>query len=230
MTLLLLLLGLGAMELRTPVEEALVELGAAQREGDAAAAARLLAELGELHAFTASDAERHAIVAALGEGAKSRDRTAATAALRGLGATGSEEAVAHLEPFLRSLVVVAEELPLRIEAVRAAGALHAPSLLMPLLHLARKCEETTVAEQAFLALGDYCRAAVPLRAQAVAKVLEAGIALERASGREAVRARRLRAPMLRALQRLVGRPLNSTEQFADWWAAVKERKDPFAPG
>ncbi|MGQ0613519.1 MAG: hypothetical protein ACT4PV_07280 [Planctomycetaceae bacterium] len=227
--MMMLLLALWAGELRTPVEEALVELAAAQREGDQVGAARLLAELGELYPFAASDEERHALVAALGEGAKSRDRAAATAAVRGLGATGSDEAVAHVEPFLRSLAVVAEELPLRIEAVRAAGALHAPALLMPLLHLARKCEETTLAEQAFFALGDYCRAPAQLRAQAVARVLEAGTALERPSGREAARARRLRAPMLRALQRLVGRPLNTVEQFADWWAAVKEKKDPFEP-
>ena len=39
--------------------------------------------------------------------------------------------------------------------------------------------------------------------------------------------RRPRAPGLRALQRLLGRRMNSVQHFTDWWEAVKDNPDPF---
>jgi len=220
----------GADELRTPGEEVLVELDAALLAGDSGRAARLLGEAGEIFRFPASEEEAQRLLLAAAEATKARDHAVAAAAFRALGATGSELAVPHLEPHLRSLACTADEEPSRVEAVRAAGRLLAPALVAPLANLARKCESATVAEQAFFSLGAFARAPTELRKQVVGRVLEAAAALERASGREEARARRLRPAALRALQRLVGIPLSSVRQYEQCWSVVKDREDPFPRG
>jgi hypothetical protein len=220
---------LAAEELRTPGEEVLAELEAALRSGDSARAVALLAEAAEIHAYPASAEEARRLLAAAAQASASRDLATAAAALRALGAMGDEAAVPHVEFFLRELSCPPGEEPLRVEAVRAAGRLAAPALLAPLVNLARRGGNVTLAEQAFLALGEYARAPAALRAQAVERTLDAASALSRAPAKEEARARRLRPAALRALQRLAGVPLSSVEQYEVYWAAAKRRKDPFAP-
>ena len=84
--------------------------------------------------------------------------------------------------------------------------------------------DMTVADQAFFALGEYSRAPVNVRKHVVGKVL--GICKTARNSRS--RWNRLRAPGLRALQRLIGRRLNKVSQFLDWWDVVKSRRNPFA--
>ena len=111
-----------------------------------------------------------------------------------------------------------------LAAVQAAGRLRAQSLVPRLRELARKSANMTVADQAFMALSEFCRAPIPVRK----KVTEGVLADCQSLTRNKRRWRRLRAPGLRALQRLIGRRMNSVGQFAAWWKVAKTRKDPFA--
>jgi hypothetical protein len=93
----------------------------------------------------------------------------------------------------------------------------------PLVKLATKSSHLTVAEQAFLALGEWCREPDGARKQAVEKVLSAA----NSTRRQRSRWNRLRAPALRALQRLCGRKLNSYDMFLAWWKHAKTTRKPF---
>lgn len=221
---LLLLL---AEELLTPGEEVLRDLTAALARGDEAAAASLLLEAGEIARWPASPEEAQAILRAAGEASQSRRLPVALAAIRALGRTGREDAAPWLEPFLKGAAAAGDEEECAIEAAQAAGRIRAPLLLGHLVRLAQHGESLNVAAQALLALAEYSQGPPGLRREAVERVLDLGASMER-GGRE--RWRRLRAPALRALQRLVGRKLNSIGQFSDWWAAAKTRKDPFPTG
>jgi hypothetical protein len=111
-----------------------------------------------------------------------------------------------------------------VAAVQAAGRLRLPAHVPALSKLAHKCPDLTVAEQALRALGEFRAAGRALRKSVTGKVLEVCESLRRRRSRW----RRLRAPGLRALQRLTGRRLNRVSQFADWWAYAKTLSDPFA--
>jgi hypothetical protein len=146
--------------------------------------------------------------------------------LRALGATGAPAAGAHIEPFLRAARPAAGQERAMVAAVRAAGRLRLQAHVPALLKLAQKCPDLTVAEQALHALGGFCTVSSAQRKQVTGKVLEVCQSLRRRRARW----RRLRAPGLRALQRLTGRKLNRVSQFADWWGYAKTQRDPFGGG
>ena len=227
--LVLLLSGwLAAQELRTPGEEVLEEIYAARALNDEAALAKSLREAGEIHRYPAGEREARALLDAVLPSLKARADQVVIAALDALARMAAEETGREIEPFLRSFKPGLPELPRYLAALRAAAAVRAPVLVAPLLNVARKCEDITVAGQAWMALSSYHAAPPALRKQVVSKTLEAASALSRGQGR-ARRARRfaLRPSALRALQLLVGRKLNSVEQFSDWWKIAKTRKDPW---
>jgi len=107
--------------------------------------------------------------------------------------------------------------------VQAAGRLRVPALVTPLLKLAKGSPDNTIAERAFFALGEYCKSEVAQRKSVTNRTLDV---VQQVSRRRA-RWRRLRAPALRALQRLIGRRMNTVVQFTDYWKTVKDKRDPF---
>jgi hypothetical protein len=226
--LVFLLLGaasLPAQELLTPGEQVLRELRAALAAGQAEPCIALLGEIGELARYPASAAEAAALLRAAADATRDKNQTVVVAALRALGATGVPAAGAHIEPFLRAAKPPAGQEAAMAAAVRAAGRLRLAAHVPALLKLAHKCPDLTVAEQALHALGGFCAAAAGSRKHVTGKVLEVCQSLSRRRARW----RRLRAPGLRALQRLTGRKLNRVDQFAAWWSYAKTLRDPFAP-
>jgi hypothetical protein len=226
--LILALLALPASaadELLTPGEQVQRELRAALAARNEDRAVALLAEVGGLYRYPASEAEAEALLRLAAEAARVRSSRIAVAALRALGETGSRKAAAHVEPFLRDLKPAAGEEARMVAAIQAAGQLREPGLVTPLLKLAKGSSDLVVAEQAFFALGEYAATDVALRKSVADRTLAV---CEQASRRRG-RWRRLRAPGLRALQQLIGRRLNSVTMFEIWWKVAKDRKDPFAP-
>ena len=199
------------------------ELASAVEGGETATAVRLLGQVGELYRYPASPEEAEALLRAAGAATRARDPAVQTAALRAVGRTGAAAGASYVEPFLRSVNVEGGDQPVVLAAVEAAGRLSPPALVPPLLKLAQKSPNITLAAESFVALGRYRDAPVELRKHVAGKVLEV---CEYVSRRQA-RWRRLRASGLRALQQLMGRKLNSVQMFTDWWRLAKTRKDPF---
>jgi hypothetical protein len=220
---LLASVSLPAQELLTPGEQVLRDLRVALKAGKVEQCVALLGEVGELHRFPASADEAKALLRAAADATRDRNQTVVVAALGALGATGAPAAGAHIEPFLRAARPAAGQERAMVAAVRAAGSLRLQAHVPALLKLAHKCPDLTVAEQALHALGGYCASASAPRKQVTGKVLDVCQSLRRRRARW----RRLRAPGLRALQRLTGRKLNRVGQFADWWAYAKTLRDPF---
>jgi hypothetical protein len=214
---------LPAQELLTPGEQVLRDLRAALAAGQAKQCVALLGEVGDLHRFPASAAEAAALLRATADATRAKNRAVVVAALRALGATGAPAAGAHIEPFLRAAKPPAGQEEAMVAAVQAAGRLRLPAHVPALLKLAHKCPDRTVAEQALHALGGFCAADAAQRRHVTGKVLEVCQSLRHRRARW----RRLRAPGLRALQRLTGRKLNRVSQFADWWSHAKTLRDPF---
>jgi hypothetical protein len=200
---------LAAEELLTPGEQVMRELETALAVSDGPAAARLLAEVGEIFRHPASPEEARALLAAAGAATRSRIASVQAAALRAVGATGAPEGAALVEPFLRSLDVEKGAEPTVFAAVEAAGLLHPAPLVPALLRLAQGSPNLTLADQALVALGGYRDAPPDLRRQVAEKVLD----LCDSMSRQRPRWQRLRAPGLRALQLLTGKKLNSVEMF-----------------
>lgn len=216
--ILALCASLRAGDLLTPGEQVLFELRAALAAGNADAAKKLLTEVGGLYRYPASQDEARALLALAAEAARHKNPVIARAALHAVGATGAPEGAAVLKTYLRS------KSPLAMAAVQAAGRLRHDSLIPLLLDLAKTSADKTTADQALFALGEYCGAAVGVRKRVTERVLS----LCQSISRNRRRWRRLRAPGLRALQRLMGRRLNSVQQFSDWWRFRKSAKDPFS--
>ncbi|MHC4958608.1 MAG: hypothetical protein ACYTGN_09540 [Planctomycetota bacterium] len=210
-----------SQELKTPGEQVLTELQAALQAGDAKASGRLLGEVGGLYRFPASKREAAALLELAGRAAGHKDPVIAGAALRALGDTRAPKAVEWIKPLLRAK---AGEEQRTIAAVQAAGRLRSGTLVAPLADLAKTAGNLVLAGQAYLALGEYADAPTDLRKRVADKTL----ALCGLAERNRKRWRHLRAPGLRALQRLMGRRLNRVEQFEDWWKFAKARKDPWA--
>jgi hypothetical protein len=205
-----------SQELQTPGEQVLAELRAALRADDAKAATRLLGEVGGLYRYPASRQEAAALLELAGRAANHKDKAIASAALRALGDTRAPTAVEWIKPLLRA------KDPRALAAVQAAGRLRAAALVAPLADLA-KASDLVLAGQAYLALGEYADAATDLRK----RVAEKTLALCGSAERNRKRWRHLRAPGLRALQRLMGRRLNRVEQFEDWWKFARAKRDPW---
>ena len=214
---------LAAQELLTPGEQVLRDLRAALAREDEKQCVALLREVGGLYRYPASPAEAKALLGLAGEAARARNTAIAVAALHALGETRAPSSAALIEPHLRSLKPAAGQERVVLAAVQAAGKLRRASFLPALSRLAQKCSDLTIADQAFVALGAFRAAAPALRKQATEKVLEAC----RFTSRRRARWNRLRAPGLRALQRLTGRKLNSLGQFADWWRYARTLPDAF---
>jgi HEAT repeat protein len=208
---------LPAGELLTPGEQVQRELSDALAKRRFDDAVRLLGEVGGLYRYPASQVEARALLALAASATRSESPAVAQAALRAVGGTGAEEAAAILKPFLRSRD------PLALSAVQAAGRLRHESLIPPLLDLAKSAADATVADQALFSLGAYASSPPSVRRRVTERVLS----LCQSISRNRQRWRRLRAPGLRALQRLMGRRLNSVQQFTDWWKFAKGKKDPF---
>lgn len=223
--LLLLVCVAGAEDLLTPGEQVQRELAAALGAQDHERTVLLLAEVGGLCRYPASPAEAQALVRLAGEASRAKEPTVVVAALAALAKSGMRQAAPHVEKFLRGAKPPKGQERIALAAVHAAGRLRVAELVPDLLKLAQKSSDLTVADQAFDALGEFCRSERALRKQVTEKVLSACNSLRR----QRARWRRLRAPGLRALQRLMNRRLNSVPHFQDWWKAVKDRKDPFAP-
>lgn len=209
--------------LRTPGEQVLDALRDALAKGETARAEALLTEAGELYAWPASTRERDQLFEAIAAATRAPQPAVCCAALRALGATGSPKAAEQVEPFLRELRTGADGESVAIAAVRAAGRLRHRSLVAPLVKLAQKSSHMTVADQALLALGEWCREPDAARKQVVEKVLSTTNSLRR----DRRRWNRLRAPALRALQRLCDRKLNSYQMFLNWWKHAKTTRRPF---
>lgn len=205
-------------DLLTPAEQVLKELRTALTAGDADAAKQLLTEVGGLYRYPANRDEARALLALAAAAARDKDPAIARAALQAVGATGAPEGAAVLKSHLRS------KSPLALAAVQAAGKLRHETLIPLLLDLARTSADLTTADQALFALGEYCGAAVDVRKRVTERVLP----LCQSISKNRNRWRRLRAPGLRALQRLMARRLNSLQQFFDWWRFRKGSKDPFS--
>jgi hypothetical protein len=206
-----------AGELLTPGEQVLKDLAVALGVGDSEAAVPLLGEVGSLYRYPASRAESASLLKMAISATRHENQAIAVAAVKALGASGASDAAAALKPFLR-----ARE-PLVLPSVLAAGRLGHEILIAPLADLAKSSGNVTVADQAYFALGAYQASSISVRRRVTEKVLS----LCQTASRNRGRWRRLRAPALRALQRLIGRRLNSVQQFSDWWRHVKTRKDPF---
>ena len=217
----LLIAAAGAQELLTPGEQVIRELRAALDKPDDARAAALLFELGEIYRYPASEAEAASLLALAVEAARSKRPRVVVAALEALAETGAPAARTHLEPFLRTVRKGEERIVLA--AVRAAGRLRAPSLIPYLLHLGKGSPDLTIADQALRALGAFCKSDAAIRRRVTRETLALCQSLARKRGRW----NRLRAPGLRALQRLTARKLNSLQMFSDWWRQAKTRKNPF---
>lgn len=212
-----------AQELLTPGEQVLRDLHAARAAGDTERCVALLGEIGALYRYPASADEAAALLRAAADATRHPHQAVVIAALSALGATGAPAAGAFVEPFLRTARPTADQQRTMVAAVRAAGRLRLQAHVASLLKLAHKCPDLTVAEQALHALGGFCASDTSQRKQVTGKVLETCHSLRRRRARW----RRLRAPGLRALQRLTGRKLNRVSQFADWWGYAKTLRDPF---
>ncbi len=209
-----------AQELKTPGEQVCIALARAVADGSEEAAVALLDEVGALYRFPASPEEAQALLRQASDALRSAHPRIQAAAVDALGQTGAEQAAALVEPLLRS----PKQDAVGYATLRAAGRIRAALLAPGLLRVAARTEEPLLAEQALAALGDFCRAPTELRKQVVQKTLDLCDSLSRKRGWE-----RLRAPSLRALQRLLGRRMNSVDQFADWWRAYRGEKEPFGP-
>ncbi|MHC4579016.1 MAG: HEAT repeat domain-containing protein [Planctomycetota bacterium] len=209
-----------AQELLTPGEQVLRELGDALVAADEERSVRLLAEVAELYRYPASPAEAAALLKLAGAATRAESPAVAAAALRTLGRSGAPAAMAHVEPLLRTVKPPPGRERVMLAAVEAAGRLRPPALVPALLRLAQKCPDLTIAGQALAALGEFHRAETSLRLQVAGKVLD----LCQAARRRRARWQRLRAQGLRALQRLMGRKLNSVPQFTDWWRHARKKK------
>jgi hypothetical protein len=209
--------------LLTPGEQVLGELARAVERGEADHAGVLLREAGAIYRYPASPKEADALLEAIGAATRAKQPGIVAAALDALAETGNAKAITYVEPFLRPARPAAGEEPVMVAAVRAAGRLRAPEALPELLRLASKCPDLVVADLALGALAEYCGAEPAQRAAVAGKVLDTCQLLVR----QRARWDRLRAPGLRALQRLIGRKLNTVGQFADWWRWAKTQDDPF---
>ncbi len=207
-----------AEELATPGEQVCGALARALASGSEESAVALLDEVGGLYRFPASPDEAQALLRQTSEALRSPSARVQAAALDALGQTGAEAAAPIVEPYLRS----PKQDAIGFAALRAAGRIRAPLLAPGLLRVAARTEEPLLAEQALAALGDFCLAPAELRKQVVQRTLDLCDSLSRKRAWD-----RLRAPGLRALQRLLGRRMNSVDQFADWWRAYRGEKDPF---
>ena len=209
--------------LRTPGEQVLHALRGALGRSDDAAAVALLREVGGLVRYPASPKEAAALLKVAGEASKSKRVPVVIAALGALGDTRAAAAAVHVEPFLRAAKPAPGEEKIMVAAVRAAGRLRASVAIPALIKLASKSPDVTIADQSFGALGEFCGADDALRKNVTNKVLAACQLLSRKRSKW----NRLRAPGLRALQRLTGRKLNTVTQFTDWWRHAKTLKHPF---
>jgi hypothetical protein len=214
-----------AGDLQTPAEEVLFELRAALDGGDEARAEALLEEAGEIYRWPGSPEEAAALVGAAGEASRARSPRIAAAAVRALGRMEAPAAAAYVERFLRPGAEGGRVLV--VAAIQAAGRIRAPVLVPALLRMAREEADLVLADQALLALGEYGTAEAEVRKGVADKTLD----LCQVLSRHRERWDRLRAPGLRALQRLIGRRLNTVGQFTDWWRHARTLPDPFAgPG
>jgi len=213
-----------AQELRTPGEQVLEELSRALAAGDDARAASLVAEAGELYRWPASPEEAEALLRAAGEASRAKSPRVAAAAVRALGRTGAPAAAAYVERFLRAAKAAPGEEEATLAAIEAAGRLRAAVLVPALQRLAKDSPDLVLADQALLALGEFCGAERSVRKGVTDKVLD----LCQTLSRRRARWDRLRAPGLRALQRLVGRRMNTVGQFTDWWRHARGQPDPFS--
>jgi len=223
LALLLSALPAAAQALLTPGEQVERELTRALAAGDESAATALLHELGPLYHYPASEQEARDLLTLATNATRSKQPAVVEAALRALGKTGAPQAAGVVSGYLRKTKPRREERAIVLAAVAAAEEMRSPALAAPLLQLAKTSTDSTVADQALLALGSYCSSPANLRLDLAGKTLDAARALKR----ERKRWRRLRAPALRALQRLMGRRINSLDQFGDYFKVLKERKRPF---
>jgi hypothetical protein len=218
-------LSAAAEELLTPGEQVLRELRLALSLGRSEEAVRLLAEVGGLVRYPASPKEALALVELSGKAtARKHGQAVNLGALRALGEAERPEGAPFLVPFLQSVKPRPEDRELVFAALRSAGLVRSPRLVARLVELARKSPDLTLADQALMALSEYRSAPVDLRRRVTDKVLE----ICQSTSRRSLRWARLQAPGLRALQRLIGRRLNSVPMFQAWWKAVRDRKDPFS--
>lgn len=220
---LLALAAVAGEPLRTPGEQVLDELRDGLAKGEQARVVALLAEAGELYAWPASNRERDQLFEAMVNGTRAPQAAIRCAALGALGRCGGSKAAEQVEPFLRELKTGAENEAVAIAAIRASGRIRHRSLVAPLVKLAQKSSHLTVADQAFFALGEWRHEPDGVRKQVVEKVLSAANSIRR----DRRRWNRLRAPALRALQRLCDRKLNSYGMFLDWWKHAKTTRTPF---
>jgi len=211
-------------ELLTPGEQLLRGLERALAEKDHERCVALLGEIGDLYRWPASAEEAEALLEMAGRAARADEPRVVVAALRALGRTGAKDAGAMVERFLRKSRPAPGEKPIMLAAVRAAGDLRAFLAVPALLRLAQSGPDMTVADEAFFALGGFCEADADVRERVTDQVLRV---CQLVSKRRA-RWTRLRAPGLRALQRLTGRKLNTVGQFTDWWRYAKTKADPFS--
>ena len=193
---------------------AVLVLGACRSAESPRGAAQAIAPV---HAEVAT-AEAKALLDLAAKAARHKNPAIAHAALQAVGATRAPEGAAILKPYLRS------KEPLALAAVQAAGKLRHDTLIPSLLDLAKTSSNLTAADQALFALGAYCDSALAVRKRVTERVLS----LCQSISRNRKRWRRLRAPGLRALQRLMARRLNSLQQFSDWWKFRKGSKNPFS--
>ena len=218
-----------AQDLLTPGEQVLHELDDALTgavdgargdvDGNVDRSVALLQEVGALYRFPASRDEAAALLKLAGRATRSKHAVVVKAALVALGETGAKDAAEFIDPFLRT-----GDAGLMAAAVRAAGRLQLRSHIPALLKLAQKGGDLVIADQAFVALGEYCAAPIAVRKGVTDKALAAVRSIRGNKKRWS----RLRAPAIRCLQRLTGRRMNSVQMFAGWWKVAKARKDPFS--
>ena len=205
-------------DLQTPGEELLAAL-------KQKATPELLKQAGELYRFPGSKEEAQALFDAACAATKASDAPVRIAALRALATMGDPRAAEFIEPFLREKNPDASEKKVVLTAIEAAGRLRVGALVSSLLNLAKGAKDMTVADEALLALGAFHQATIRERKQLVDRVLLLSQSLKRSRRKW----NRLRPPALRSLQLLTGQRMNNVEQFAEWWALAKSRKDPFIP-
>ncbi|MEE8107030.1 MAG: hypothetical protein V3T86_15955 [Planctomycetota bacterium] len=216
-------------ELETPGEEVLREIAESSGAGRYAKWAGLLNEAADLHAHPASAAEAEALRQAAAAALATKSERVLLAAIRAVGRMRHVAVDKEIAVMLRPLKPTGVETERLLAAIEAAGRMHTPPLLTPLSKQARQGEHMVAAEQAWKAIGAYERTPTDLRRAAADKALEGAESLARGSGKKKrARWRRLRAPALRTLQRLIGRKLNTVAQFADWWRIARKQEDPWA--
>jgi len=216
-------------ELETPGQEVLREIAESSAAGRNAKWAGLLNEAADLHAYPASAGEAEALRHAAATALAAESERVLLAAIRAVGRMRHLAVDKEIAVFLRPLKPSGVETERLLAAIEAAARMHTPALLAPLSRQARQGEHMVVAEQAWKAIGAYEMAPMESRRAATDTALQGAESLARGSGKKKrARWRRLRAPALRALQRLIGRKLNTVAQFGDWWRIARKRDDPWA--